>query len=279
MVEPRIVADRDDQRVVDLIGLRAIGGDVAFDQRRAGVLAEAQQRAREHRRRRGAAGDMNDLQRLRQHDAIGDLDHHAVGHHRGVERDHRIGAVGREQLRLQRWRRRLPARRAGVRMASPFSSRRCGKLRREHAVHQHQPARALDRLQLHGRGGRASARRVRRGAPAAALRASARADRCISSPRSGGAAGRRARKPRSAAGAPRRPCRCPAAGRARRQSVAQRASGFGLCQCNVHHDRSRVRPRLRTGRSRTLRAPAPAPCRRSSRTRPFDITCTKSGTM
>ena len=40
MVEPRIVADRNDQRVVGLIGLRAVGCDVALDQRRAGVLAE-----------------------------------------------------------------------------------------------------------------------------------------------------------------------------------------------------------------------------------------------
>ncbi len=52
MVEPRIVADRDDQRVVGLIGLRAIGCDVAFDQRHAGILAEPQQRAGEHRRGR-----------------------------------------------------------------------------------------------------------------------------------------------------------------------------------------------------------------------------------
>ena len=40
MVEPRAVADRDDQGVMDLIGFRALGADVAFHQRRAGVLAE-----------------------------------------------------------------------------------------------------------------------------------------------------------------------------------------------------------------------------------------------
>ena len=40
MVEPRIVADRNDQGIVDLIGLRAVGRDVAFDQRHAGILAE-----------------------------------------------------------------------------------------------------------------------------------------------------------------------------------------------------------------------------------------------
>ena len=111
----------DDQRVVDLIGLRALGRDVAFDQRRAGVLAEPQQRAREHRRGRGAAGDMNDMQRLRQHDAIGDLDHHAIGHHRAVERDHRIGVIGRRTAAPAARRRRPPARRASVRIGRPFS--------------------------------------------------------------------------------------------------------------------------------------------------------------
>ena len=102
MVEPRVVADRNDQGIVDLIGLRAVGGDIAFHQRGAGGLAEAQQRAGEHRRGRAAAGDMDDMQRLRQRGAIGDLDHDAIGHHRAVERHHRIGIVGREQLRLQR---------------------------------------------------------------------------------------------------------------------------------------------------------------------------------
>ena len=52
MIQPRAVADRNDQRVVDLIGLGALGGDIAFHQRRARGLAEPQQRAREHRRGR-----------------------------------------------------------------------------------------------------------------------------------------------------------------------------------------------------------------------------------
>ena len=33
---------------------------------------------------------------VRGHDAVGDLDHHAVGHHRTVERDHGIGDIERE---------------------------------------------------------------------------------------------------------------------------------------------------------------------------------------
>ena len=107
--------------VVDLIGLRAIGRDVAFDQRRAGVLAEPQQRAREHRRRRGAAGDMNDMQRLRQHGAIGDLDHHTIGHHRAVERHHRIRRCRARAAAPAARRRRPPAPRAACGSSSPFS--------------------------------------------------------------------------------------------------------------------------------------------------------------
>ena len=35
MVKPRAVADRYHQGIMDLIGFRAIGGDIAFHQRRA----------------------------------------------------------------------------------------------------------------------------------------------------------------------------------------------------------------------------------------------------
>ena len=67
MIEPRVVADRDDQRIMGLIDLGALGRDVAFHQRRAGGLAELQQRTGEHRRGRATAGDMNHMQRLGQH--------------------------------------------------------------------------------------------------------------------------------------------------------------------------------------------------------------------
>ena len=226
----------DDQGVVDLIGLGALGGDIAFHQRRAGVLAEPQQRAREHRRRRGAAGDMNDMQRLRQHGAVGDLDHDAIGHHRAVERHHRIGVVGREQLRLQRGVAGFQhlAQRADAR---PFSrSPSIGQFWREHAIHQHQPAHAFDGVQLQGGCRRASAPPHPAQPPAAALRASARADRCISSPRSADAAGRRAHRPRTPAGAHRRPCRRPAAGRARSAKLSLSARPVSVfANSNVHH--------------------------------------------
>ena len=84
MIEPGIVADRNDQGIMGLIGLGAIGRDIALDQRHAGILAEPKHRAREHGGRRSTTGDVDDLQRLLQHCAIGDLDHQAVGHHGAV---------------------------------------------------------------------------------------------------------------------------------------------------------------------------------------------------
>src|SRR6478752_8341646 len=42
MIEPRAVADRKQQGVMDLIGLDAVGADIAFPQGRAGRLAELQ---------------------------------------------------------------------------------------------------------------------------------------------------------------------------------------------------------------------------------------------
>ena len=93
---------------------------------------------------------MNDMQRLLQHDAIGDLDHHAVGHHRAVERHHRIGVVQREQLRLQRGVAGLQHVAQGADGQSLLKPVQFGKFWREHAIHQHQPAHALDRLKLQG---------------------------------------------------------------------------------------------------------------------------------
>ncbi len=97
MIKPRAIADRNHQRVVNLIGLRAIGSDIAFHQRRTCGLADLQHRAREHRRGRSTAGDMDDMQGLCEHGAIGNLDHEAIRHHRAIERHRGIGVFGREQ--------------------------------------------------------------------------------------------------------------------------------------------------------------------------------------
>ena len=101
MIEPCAVADRNHKGIMDLIGLRALGADIAFHQRRAGVPADTDQGAREHRRGGRPACDMDDMQRQRNDRVVGDLDHDAIRHHRAVERHHGIGIVGREQLRLQ----------------------------------------------------------------------------------------------------------------------------------------------------------------------------------
>ena len=214
-----------------LIGLRAVGCDVAFDHRHAGILAEPQQRACEHRRGSGGRRDMNDLQRLRQHDAIGDLDYHAVGHHRAVERNHRIVVVERQQLGLQRGF-------AGFQNAAQSTDGnpllqpvQIGKFWHEHAVHQYQPARALERLQLHRRRsprqrGRIRRRRQRQRAQIGVFPVLEPAVRqantviCLE----GGA---------SRLGNPAR-ARQPIA--RDRKAVAQRASGLILSQSQIHHD-------------------------------------------
>ena len=212
----------------------------------------------------GAAGDMDDLQRLRQHGAVGDIDHHAVGHHRAVERDHRIGIVRREQLRLQRGVAGFQHLAQGPDAEALLETAEVGKLWREHAVDQHQPAR---RLRWHAASAALAAASIAPHpalAPAAAPRASARADRCISSPRSGGAAGPLAHRLRTPPRAPRQPCRCREAGRARSQSCrsARSRSRFLPKPHSSQNPYPAFRPRLRTGRSRKPRAPAPVPCRR-----------------
>ena len=205
---------------------------------------------------------MNDMQRLRQHGAVGDLDHDAVGHHRAVERDHRIGIVGREQLRLQRGVAGLQhlAQRAD---AEPlFQTVQFGKFWREHAIDQHQPAHAVDRLQLQGRGSplqRSGIRCGRERQHFAHQRAQIGVFPVLDPPVR---QARRAHRPRRLPSAPRRPCRARQPVARDGEAVAQRASGLVLCQSNIHHKSVRVRLRLRTGRSRKLRAPAPDPCRR-----------------
>ena len=161
VIQLRVVADRDDQGIVDLVGLCTFGRDIALHQRGAGVLAEAKQRAREHRRRRAAACDMNDVQRLRQHRAVGNLDHDAIGHHRAVERDHRIGIVECEQLRLQRGVARFQHLAQRTNLQALFEAASLGQLWREHAVDQYQTARAFDPVDLERSFGARQRRRIR----------------------------------------------------------------------------------------------------------------------
>jgi hypothetical protein len=64
MVEPCIVADGDDEGVMSLISLGPLGCAITLDQRGCGMLAEAQQRTREHRRRCRTGRDVDDMERL-----------------------------------------------------------------------------------------------------------------------------------------------------------------------------------------------------------------------
>ncbi len=148
MVEPCAVADRNDKKVMDLVGFGAVGSDEAFHQRRACSPADPEQGAREHRRRLCAAGDMDDMQGLRERGSVGDLDHDAIGHHRAVQRHHGIGVFGREQLRLKRAVAGFQhlAQRANVKAFIQMS--RVGQFWREHPVHQHQPAHAGNGMQF-----------------------------------------------------------------------------------------------------------------------------------
>ena len=127
---------------MDLIGFGAVGGDVAFHQRCARGLAETQQRAGEHRRRHAAAGDMDDMQGLREHGTFGDLEDEPVRHHRAVQRHHGIGVIGREQLRLQRRIAAFQHLAKGADAKTLFRIGRIGQFRRKYAVNQHQPAHA-----------------------------------------------------------------------------------------------------------------------------------------
>ena len=179
---------------------------------------------------------MDDVQRLRQR--------RAVGEPRSRRRRVIIALfsatiastfAGREQSRLQRRVAAHPAPRAASGCRGPVPGWPHRKARRENAIHQHQPAHAVDRMQLQA-APHAPAPPHQALRPAAAPRASARADRCISSPRSAGAAGQCA-----SIGLERLPARSatlPAPGRRSPRGpkrLAQRASGFGFCQCNVHH--------------------------------------------
>ena len=92
--------------------------------------------------------------------AVGDLDHDAVGHHRGSSAppsDRTLSGVETAAPcsaavagRLQHLAQRADA-------EALLETAEVGQLRREHAIDQHQPAHALDRVQLQRRLPRASA--------------------------------------------------------------------------------------------------------------------------
>ena len=150
--------------------------------------------------------------------------------------------------------------------------RSVGQFRHEGAIDENQPARfdvaehrAGDLRPRFGCG-------IRRAAPAAWPRASARAGRCISSPRRGGAAGlpgrtrrkrpraaRQSPRRRAAARAPARKCLPPAPCFRRRLDDFDFSHGIHSASASAHA--TPPLPDIR--RSRALRVRAPVPCRRS----------------
>ena len=125
-----------------------------------------------------------------------------------------------------------------VRMPRPFSrSASVGKLWREHAVHQHQPAHALDGVSFTAAAARVSAAASGAGASGSTSRISARRSVYFQSSirrcgRPIALIGLEGLPPRS-----RRPCRRRAAGRARRRS------------CRSARVRSRFLPKLRSSQN------------------------------
>ncbi len=90
------------------------------------------------------------MQGLGQHGASGDIDHQPIRHDSAVQRHHGIGVFGREQLRMERA--IAPFQRFAQRADTEafFKIGGVGQFWRERSVDQHQPAHALDGMQLQG---------------------------------------------------------------------------------------------------------------------------------
>ena len=93
VVDMGLVADLDFERGIDLV-VAARRALVALDQHRPRALADHGERAREHRGRRTAGIEEDEMQRPRQRSAGSHLDHDAVAHEGGVERDRDV--IGRD---------------------------------------------------------------------------------------------------------------------------------------------------------------------------------------
>ena len=264
----RVVADDELERGVDLI-VAAVRAFVALDDHGARALLDHDERAGEQRGRLVAGRGEHQMDRPLDRGAGRDVDHDAVAHERGVERDRDVA------------RSRPPCRDASATSASPCASAcaiermvrpvssaaRSDSSGDERAVDEHQPP-ALDVGEQ--RAGVLGARlrgRVGRRPRAASRRASARAGRCISTPRRGGAAGPllRSARTRPRAAAP-RPAACPSPPAIRPRAAARRRSSSSGQFSHRHSAATRRFLELRVAAA--LRARAPAPCRRSSRCGP-----------
>ena len=268
VIDMRRVADLELERRIHLV-LAGIGADMAFHQHRACALLDHDERADEDRGRLLAGIDEDEMDRPRERDSLRDMDHRAVTHERGIERDRHI--VGRHQLAQMGDELLIaggePLRHRADREAG-FQVGEIGELRHEGAVDEDDRAR-LDRgehgdrvlgARLRGRIGHARERlgiaheRAQVGIfplldPAVRQPFALEAPERILAQRRDR---RRARK------------------RALRHGEIRRQRGFGrsLDRADLDVHRNLTPPRHGIGRSRWLRARAPAPCRRSSRCGP-----------
>ena len=212
VIDMGVVADHKLERGVDLIV--AAAGLVALDQHDARALLDHDQRAGEHRGRLVAGRGKHQMDRPLDRRALGDVDDRAVAHQRGVERDHALVArparpcrdVGDQRDRPP------PAPRAIERMVRPGDRSARSDSSGTNAPSTNTMRRAsMSPISCAGVLGARLGGGVGRRRRAASPRASARADRCISTPRRAGAAGRARRSARTRPRAAPRPCRRPAA--------------------------------------------------------------------
>ena len=138
MIDPRLVADHQLKHGVDLI-IRFIAPLMGLDEGRAGAAADHHQRSRDHRSRRRAGIDENQMDRPLDRDAGRNRDDDAVAGQRGVERERRIvgGNHRAEPLRQQRL---VQGQRLGHRAneETGFETGEIGQLGDERAVDDHQ---------------------------------------------------------------------------------------------------------------------------------------------
>ena len=200
VIDMRVVGDRQLQRGIGLV-VAAVRALMALDQHRARALLDHDERAGEQRGRLVAGRREHEMDRPLDRGAGRDVDHDAVAHEGGVERDRRI--VGRDHLAemLRRPAHRPPRAPApsGGWSGRVSSVGEIGQLGHERAIDEHEPPAVDVGEQRRRHPWRAPSRRHRAGSRAASRRASARAGRCTSTPRRAGAAGPAAAKRSNAA--------------------------------------------------------------------------------
>ena len=144
VVDVSRVADLELERRIHLV-LAGIRADMAFHQHGARALLDHDERADEYRGRLLARIHEHEMDRPRQRDTLRDMDHRAVTHERGIERDRHV--VGRHQLAQMGQEMRIAAREPLRHRAdgeARFQIGKIGEFRHEGAIDEHDRTR-IDR--------------------------------------------------------------------------------------------------------------------------------------